>query len=142
MSHFQILVLVITAVAGAGTRNLSLEVPDELKHGSDQGNDLRRSVFPGKEEIKAGPAAHGTKIDDFTAEIRIVPQKSGSQMLDRMHFSRIHDRFAVRSCHPQIKGGDGSISKVVDPRHIDPRLKQEMRHNPKFRDTDADWIVR
>lgn len=25
---------------------------------------------------------------------------------------------------------------------IRARLKQEMRHNPKFRDTDADWIVR
>ena len=31
---------------------------------------------------------------------------------------------------------------LLEKEIIRARLKQEMRHNPKFRDTDADWIVR
>ena len=124
--HREILVRVIAAVAGGSTGDLPIKVPDEFKHGSDERDDFRRGVFSRKEEIKAGAASHGTKVNNTAAEIRVIPQEGSPQMFDRVHFGGIHDRLAVRGCHPQIKGGDGRVSEAIDPRHVDPRLKQEM----------------
>ena len=62
--------------------------------------------------------------DDAAAHVGLGPDRARVNISYKMTEKELHDEL------------------LLEKEIIRARLKQEMRHDPKFRDVDADWIVR
>ena len=116
----------VATVLWGGTRDLSLEITDEFKGLNHQGDNVFGFIVAVYQQIIAGTAAHGSPVNYFVLEVRLVPQIGGSQMLHGMQFRRVHDRFLIGRGHADVKGGDDLAAHPVFAGDVDSRLQFYM----------------
>ena len=75
-----------------------------------QGHRVLGLVIPGQNEVAAGAAAHGPKVDDLLLPVGLVAQIGGGQVLDGVKLGGVHHRLPVGGAHPQVKGGEDLFS--------------------------------
>ena len=56
----------------------------------------------------------------------MIPQEGSTQMLDCVHFRRVHDRFVVRGGHAKIERSDDFRSDMILSGYIDARLQFDV----------------
>ena len=99
-----------------------MEISDKFIHFYHKWHDILGFIISGQQQIKSCAAAHGAKVNGLVLVYRMIAQEGGSQMLDGVHFSGIHNWFFVRAGHSQIESGNDLCAYVIFTGYIHARL--------------------
>ena len=124
--HRQIHVQVIAAVLCAGAGNLAPEIPDKAEAVFHQFYYILRSIVPCQQQIEAGAAAHGAKVDHLFLPGRLISQIGSRQMLDGVNLRCIQHRLIVGLGKPQVEGRHRLSADLILPGNIQSRLQFNM----------------
>ena len=124
--HGKVHIQIIAAVACCRSGDLPFVACDKGEHFLHERDDVSRIVIPGKEEIKARPASHGTEIDDTVFPGLMIAQERGAKMFDSVDLCCVHDRLIIGAGHADIKCGDDRAADCILPGNIDAGHKPDM----------------
>ena len=124
--HGQVHIQVIAAVLGAGTGYLTLKVCHKAEAIGNQALYILALIVAGEQQIKAGTAAHGAKVQHLILPVGLIAQVSSCQVLHGVHLGGIHNRLFVGTGKAQVEGGDGGLPCLVLTGYIKTRLQPDM----------------
>ena len=91
-----------------------------------KGQNIPGSVVTCQQQIKAGAASHGAKVQHLFFPVRFIPQVGSGQMLNGVDFSCVQHRLFIGTGQPQVKGGNGFCAHLVFSGHIQTGLQFDM----------------
>ena len=124
--HGQVHIQIIAAILSAGAGNFAGKVSHKAETIGNQALYILALIVAGKQQIEAGTAAHGAKVQHLIFPIRLITQVSSCQVLHGVHLGGIHNRLFVGTGKAQVEGGDGGLPCLVLTGYIKTRLQPDM----------------
>ena len=113
VGHGEVHVQVVSAVFRRCARNFAFKIADEFIHFGDERDDVSGGVVSCQQQVETGAAAHWTEVYGFVFPLLMVTEEGGSEVLDGVDFSGVHDGLIVWGGHSQVEGGDDAVTHMI-----------------------------